>query len=81
MSLAAYVIRRNEEGIMTYTIDRFEGEFAVVELEDKHFINVPREAIPKETKEGDVISVTIDKGETEKRRKEIRKMEDSIFVD
>lgn len=66
---------------MKYTIDRFEGKFAIVELEDKHFINLPREAIPREAKEGDVISVTIDKGETERCKKEIRKMEDSIFVD
>ena len=39
---------------MEYTIDRFEGKFAVVELENKKFANIPREAIPEKAKEGDV---------------------------
>ena len=41
-------------------IDRFEGDFAIVELEDKTFSNIPRIAIPLEAKEGSVIDVTID---------------------
>jgi hypothetical protein len=66
---------------MKYTIDRFEGNFAVVELENKKLINVPSEAIPEEAKEGDIIFVSVDKAGTKKRRQEIRKMEDSLFVD
>ena len=66
---------------MKYTIDRFEGQFAVVELEDKSFTDVPRKAIPPEAREGDIITICVDKDETEKRRREVRKMEDDIFID
>ncbi|WBY64606.1 MAG: DUF3006 domain-containing protein [Thermocaproicibacter melissae] len=66
---------------MQYTIDRFEGNFAVVELENETFVNIPRSAIPSEAKEGDVITVMVDKGETEKREKRIKELEDSLFVD
>jgi hypothetical protein len=66
---------------MQYTIDRFEGNFAVVELENETFVNIPRSAIPSEAKEGDVITVMVDKGETEKREKRIKELEGSLFVD
>jgi preprotein translocase subunit YajC len=66
---------------MKYTIDRFEDNFAVVELEDETFVNIPRSAIPREAKEGDVIAVMVDKEETEKREKRIKELEDSLFVD
>lgn len=66
---------------MKYTIDRFEGKFAVVELENGKFADVPCEAIPAEAKEGDIIVVSVDKSGTEKRRKEVRKLENDIFVD
>lgn len=56
---------------MKYTIDRFEGDFAVVELESKKYINIPREGIPKDAKEGDIITVTVDKQATAKKQKEI----------
>lgn len=66
---------------MRYTIDRFEGNFAVVELENGEFADIPRIAIPDEAREGDIIDVTVNKSETEKRRSEIRKMEDNLFID
>jgi len=66
---------------MKYTIDRFEDKYAVVELENKQFVDIPRSAIPSEAKEGDIIVVSVDKSGTEKRRKEVRKLENDIFVD
>jgi len=66
---------------MKYTIDRFEGDFAVVELLDGKFVNIPRSAIPKEAKEGDVIQVNIDKNETDKRRSSIEEKMSKLFVD
>nr|WP_307905922.1 DUF3006 domain-containing protein [Clostridium botulinum] len=55
-------------------IDRFEEEFAVVELDDRKIINILKEKLPKEAKEGYVIKITdesiiIDYEETEKRKK------------
>jgi len=66
---------------MKYTIDRFEGEFAVVELENQQFVNIPRSAIPMEAKEGDILNVQVDQEETEKRRKHIQKLMDDVWAD
>ncbi|GHU51510.1 hypothetical protein AGMMS49975_05140 [Clostridia bacterium] len=51
---------------MNITIDRFEGNFAAVELPNRRIVNIPAEILPKEAKEGDVISILINKEETEK---------------
>jgi hypothetical protein len=63
-------------------IDRFEGNFAVIEYEDITF-NFPKELLPKEAKEGDVLkfNITIDREETEKRRKAIEDLAKDLFVD
>ncbi|MFU0824505.1 DUF3006 domain-containing protein [Clostridium sp.] len=69
---------------MQGTIDRFEEEFAVVELESGKMKNIKRSLIPKDAKEGDVLnieedSITIDYEETEKRKKEIEEMTKDLF--
>ena len=66
---------------MKYVIDRFEGEFAVVELEDKKFVNVPRKAIPPEAKEGDIILTVIDNQGTKEQRKKIDNLMETLWVD
>ena len=66
---------------MKYTIDRFEGNFAVVELENEKFVDIPREAIPPEAKEGDIISVMVDKETTAKRKKEIEDMTKDMWIE
>lgn len=64
---------------MKYIIDRFEGDFAIVELEDKTLSNIPRIAIPLEAKEGSVIDVTIDVASTAERFRKINKMMGDLF--
>ena len=59
--------------------DRFEGDFAIVELEDKTFSNIPRIAIPLEAKEGSVIDVTIDIESTDERSRKINRMMGDLF--
>lgn len=66
---------------MKYTIDRFEGNYAVVELENQKFANIPRLAIPNEAKEGDVIIVQIDKETTSQRKRQIQKLMDDVWAD
>ena len=66
---------------MKYTIDRFEGNFAVVELENEKFVDIPREAIRPEAKEGDIISVMVDKETTAKRKKEIEDMTKDMWIE
>ena len=54
-------------------IDCFEGEMAVIEYEGRTF-NLPRSLLPSEAGEGDImkILITVDKDETDKRRKRIQ---------
>ena len=43
---------------MYFTIDRFEGEFAVCEnRETQEMVNIPKEKLPKGAKEGDIIKL------------------------
>ena len=64
-------------------IDRFEGSFAVVELENGEMKNIKRELVPMEAKEGDILiigeNITIDHEETEKRRKDIEKLTEDMW--
>ena len=66
---------------MKYVIDRFEGEFAVVELENKKFVNVPLKAIPPRAKEGDIILTVIDNQGTKEQRKKIDNLMETLWVD
>ena len=65
---------------MTIIVDRFEGSFAVVEYGGTTF-NLPRALLPKETKEGDVLRITIevDHAATADRRRRIAEKEDRLF--
>ena len=45
---------------MKVTIDRFEGDFAVVELTENTFANIPKILIP-DSEEGDTVSITVEK--------------------
>ena len=61
-------------------IDRFEGDYAVVETSDG-FINIPKKDLPRNAKEGDFISVSINSNETESRKKHIEGMMNNLFKD
>jgi hypothetical protein len=56
---------------MKVTVDRFEGDFAVVELENGDFVNMHKGLLPEGVKEGGVILIEKDGEETEKRRRRI----------
>lgn len=64
---------------MKFVIDRFEGEFAIVELENKEIIEIPRSIIPTEAREGDVLTISIDENETEDRKKRIKEKFENLF--
>lgn len=64
---------------MKVTIDRFEGEYAVVEAENKQMINMPKGLIPSGAQEGDVISIEIDEEETAARRERIGMLMDELW--
>lgn len=64
---------------MNFIIDRFEGDYAVVELENKEMVDIPRAILPVEAKEGDVINISIQETETENRKKRIQDKFNSLF--
>jgi hypothetical protein len=65
---------------MQVIIDRFEGEYAVVEMDLGQYTNIPKILLPN-TKEGDVVKIEIDKSETEQRKKNIQELMNNIFED
>jgi hypothetical protein len=65
---------------MRVVIDRFEGEYAVVELPDRSMVNIPV-AVLDGAKEGDVVEIRIDLKETEKRRTEIQGLMEELWND
>lgn len=66
---------------MKVIIDRFEGNYAVVELEDKSTVDMPKLLLPKEAKEGDSIEIRIDTQETESRKKRVEKLMNDLWED
>ena len=51
---------------MRTIIDRFEGDYAVIELPDGSFVNAPKELF-NGMSEGDIVDITINKHETKKK--------------
>lgn len=62
---------------MKVIIDRFEEDFAIVELENKEFIHMPKKLVPSGAQEGDMLEIRIDYKETKDRKKKI----DSLMED
>ena len=72
------------EVIMKVTIDRFEGDYAVCEKDDRSMIDIEKSRIPEATKEGDVLiikhsSIIIDKIATEFRKKQIEELTKDLW--
>ncbi len=69
---------------MKVTIDRFEGEYAVCEREDRTMLNIERSKVPKDSKEGDILivvgdSITIDKAASANRRDEVKRLMNDLW--
>lgn len=70
---------------MKVIIDRFEGDFAVCEKEDKTMIDIERSKIPDEAKEGDALlvednKIIIDEEETKKRVERIKDLTKDLWI-
>jgi len=66
---------------MKFIIDRFEGDFALCEIENGKTVSIPKLILPAQAAEGDVISVTIDTDETKRRKEKIEGLMNSLFED
>ena len=69
---------------MKVTIDRFEGEFAVCEKENRQMIDIEKSKLPAIAKEGDILNIendiiTIDVEATKERTKEIEKLTEDFW--
>lgn len=69
---------------MQVVIDRFEGNYAVCEKDDKTMINIEKNKVPKEAKEGDILKIiddkiTIDAEETARRKSEIEELSKDLW--
>lgn len=67
-----------------FTVDRIENDKVVLECENGDCVALELKSLPKNIKEGDVLcfeenSYFLDKEETEKRRKKIKILMDSLF--
>lgn len=65
---------------MKWVIDRIESDTAVIEA-GKEYINIPAVCLPAGIKEGDVLSVNIDKDAASEQLKKAREMMNNIFSD
>ena len=70
--------------IMRYIVDRFEGNIAVCEDENKKLIHIPKYKLPLETKEGDCLIeedgfFRIDDLQTASRKEYLKKKMDRLF--
>lgn len=69
---------------MQLIIDRFEGNFAVCEDENKNIVNIKKEVIPKDAKEGDILVLKenkyiVDYIKTENRKKYIESLTKDLW--
>lgn len=69
---------------MIAVIDRFEGDFAVCECEDKTILNINVNKLPKNVCEGDVLvidgaNIRVDYEETKKRKQEIEVLMEDLW--
>ena len=63
---------------MEVIVDRIEGDYAVLEIEKGKMCNLPLELVPN-VKEGDIVTIIINKDKTEERKKTIEDLMNSVF--
>ena len=63
---------------MDVIVDRIEGDYALVEIEKGKMCNLPIELVP-DVKEGDVVTIIINKDKTKDRKKTVEELMNSVF--
>ena len=66
---------------MRIIVDRFEGDFAVVELENGQMIDCPKALLPSNAKEGSIINITVDEKATEEKLQKVTERMNKLFKD
>lgn len=65
---------------MRVILDRYEGDYAVVELESRELVNMPR-MLAMNAEEGDIIELRILEKETDERKAYIQNLANQLFED
>ncbi len=69
----------------TFSVDRFEGEFAVCEnRQTGELVNIPKNLLPNNCKQGSILKFengiyTLDLEETQKEQEEIKNLVNNLF--
>ena len=66
---------------MRIIVDRFEGDCAVVELEDGSVIDCPKALLPTNAKEGSIINITVDENATNEKLQRVTERMNKLFKD
>lgn len=66
---------------MKLIIDRFEGNFAVVELPDGRMIDCPKSLLPNNANEGSILNITVDETATNDKLKRVTERMNKLFKD
>ena len=66
---------------MRIIVDRFEGNIAVVELENGQMINCPKTLLPPNAKEGSIINITVDENATSEKLQRVTERMNKLFKD
>ena len=66
---------------MRVIVDRFEGNIAVVELEDGSVIDCPKAILPPNAKEGSIINITVDENATNEKLQRVTERMNKLFKD
>ena len=66
---------------MRIIVDRFEGNIAVVELENGQMIDCPKALLPDNAKEGSIINITVDENATNEKLQKVTERMNKLFRD
>ncbi len=66
---------------MRITIDRIEGDFAIVELPSGQMIDCSRAMLPDNAKEGSILNITVDEEATNITLKRVTERMNKLFKD
>lgn len=65
---------------MKVILDRYEEDYAVVELENGELVNIPK-ILLENAEEGDIIEIRVLKKETDERKNYLQGLADQLFED
>lgn len=65
---------------MKVILDRYEEDYAVVELKNGELVNIPK-ILLENAEEGDIIEIRVLKKETDERKNYLQGLADQLFED